>query len=58
MTKPWYRSCPHGCSDPETCPYGRKHLPLIRALIQELAEKREEVEHLKSVMESEAPTKP
>jgi hypothetical protein len=45
--KPWYRSCPHACSDPETCPYGRAHLPQIRALIQKVAEFREELEMMR-----------
>ena len=46
MTLPWYRSCPHGCFDPETCPY-RNHLEKIRALLQELREKDEELRDLK-----------
>lgn len=48
MTRPWYLSCPHGCSYPETCPYGKKHLVKIRALLQELAEKKQEIEQLKA----------
>ena len=47
MNKNWYLSCPHGCSDLETCPYGRKHLIRIRALLQELEEKKRQIEELK-----------
>lgn len=48
MTRPWYLSCPHGCSNVETCPYGQKHLVKIRALLQELTEKKQEIEQLKA----------
>lgn len=47
MTIPWYLSCPHGCSDMETCPYGRKYLLQIRALLHELVEKRAKVDEIK-----------
>ena len=46
MSRPWYLSCPHACFDPETCPY-RDHLQKIRALMQELREKNEELRDLK-----------
>ncbi|MCP4201881.1 MAG: hypothetical protein GY769_08105 [bacterium] len=47
----WYLSCPHGCTDPETCPYGRKHLVRIRALLQDLAEKKLAIEVLEAQRE-------
>ena len=50
MTLPWYRSCPHGCYDPKTCPY-RNHLVKIRALLQELREKEEELDVLRTELE-------
>ena len=54
LTAHWYLSCPHGCSDPETCPYGRKHLVNIRALLQELAEKKERIDDLKAELSRQA----
>ncbi len=36
MDKEWYLSCPHACSDPDTCPYGRNHLPKIEALLRKI----------------------
>ncbi len=36
MDKEWYLSCPHACYDPETCPYGRNHLPKIEALLRKI----------------------
>lgn len=48
MIRPWYLSCPHGCADPKTCPYGRKHLVNIRALLQELRDKDDELADLRT----------
>ncbi len=48
--RPWYRSCPHACSDPEACPYGRNHLPKIRALLQKRRELEDELTVLKVVL--------
>ena len=36
MNQPWYLSCPHACYDPDTCPYGRNHLPKIEALLRQV----------------------
>lgn len=44
MEEEWYLSCPHACFEPDTCPYGRKHLPKIEALLRK-------VERLKAQLE-------
>lgn len=45
MEEEWYLSCPHACYDPDTCPYGRNHLPKIEALLRK-------VERLNSQLEA------